>query len=461
MPRIWWTDRKQWKSLLYKGHPIHFEAIQQLFTSLEQAAIHIWENNILMGLDLHVDIGEIADDLSCRNIRYSFLTYVRNTAFTNRDRLCQAILADPALRKQFILHADKDGLPVWNVIALCTWLQNYSKFHGNQLFHVEMIGGAPGRITEMTALPYHNTKTQQWALYAFGNYIGILCRYHKGSALTGVDKQIPHALDAVTADLTIQDLTIARPFAELAITIVYPGNKEFAKLYLDLLWINNTKMFDTPIVTQLMQNATRPILELEIGANDWRHLQTSFSKKLCPRLEELIQEDQLDTITAEQACHSRATEVRIYGLSHDAVSGVAEDTFPLYLEASTDWQIITRTVPGGLRLSYKEAQSSQFQNLVQAGIINNTSDPIGKLVISKQLAEDVIAQLKPAFGDMILDHLKPLLSTIMTESVDAAIKNNMGLYLHFSQIKILLNMQSIFFRPDNKNSKQTCYSPEV
>jgi len=418
MPRIWWTDRKTHKSMLYRGHPVHFENIQQVFSNLEQAAVESWESDILMGLNLHVSYAMLADDLTCQDVGYSFLTDPRNTCFHIRDQLCKAILNNPTLKKKFVWGEDEDGLPKWNTIALRTWLHKYAKHHGIMFLRMETIGGAPGRITEMTAMTYCNTKTQQRGLYGFGNYVGVLCRYHKGSAITGKDKLIPHALDAFTADLVIQDLAIARPFAELAIGIVYPGHSQYAKLYRNALWINNTKLFDTPQITQEMQHVTQPVMGFGVGSNDWRHIQIAYSQKLCPRLDELIEEDKLDTIKALQAGHSRATEVRIYGLSRDAI-GVAEDILPLYLDASTDWQKVTEVVPGGILLPYKDARSHLFKDLVKRKVIDI---PAGHLDLSHNIVMDVVTQLKPAIATTIMEQLQPALMVMIKDSMKTAMQ---------------------------------------
>jgi hypothetical protein len=424
MPRIWWTDRKHHRALLYKGNLVTIENIQQVFANLEQAAVDVWEKDILLGLDLHVDFKNLADDLSAQDVHYSFLSDPRNKAFQDRERLARAILADPVQRGKFIQSATENGMPIWNIIALRTWLYRYSRLHIILLVRAEMVGGAPGRVTEFTALPYRNTKAQERALYAFDKYIGLLCRYHKGSTMTGQDKLIPHALDALTADLTIQDLAIARPFAELAIKIVYPDNRSFAKLYRDFLWINNTKLFDTNDVTNVMREFTRPVMGIDIGVSDWRHVQIAYNGKLCPRLGELIDLDRVDTVKALQACHSRSTEVRIYAKSQDSMAGLAEDVLPLFLDASTDWQVETETVPGGLALSYKDARSSKFKDLVKAGFIDGITDPSGQSVTTQKIVDGVVAQLKPILAITIAEQLQPLIATMVKESVAALSKDN-------------------------------------
>jgi hypothetical protein len=72
-------------------------------------------------------------------------------------------------------------------------------------------------------------------------------------------------------------------------------------------------------------------------------------------MEELMEEDENDSVQAQQSGHSRRTENRVYGLSPDAMAGAPEDLLPLFLDASTDWQVACKVVPGGLGLTYSQA----------------------------------------------------------------------------------------------------------
>ena len=45
------------------------------------------------------------------------------------------------------------------------------------------------------------------------------------------------------------------------------------------------------------------------------------------------------------------------------MAGAAEDVLPLFLDASTDWQVACKVVPGGHLLPYYEATASRFTPL--------------------------------------------------------------------------------------------------
>ena len=195
----------------------------------------------------------------------------------------------------------------------------------------------------------------------------MLRTYHKSGALSGLDKLIPHSIDGVTADLMIQDLALTRPFAEIAAYICYPDKPEIKEMYRTHLFVNDMRLFDTDQLSATMSRESTGALGFGLKVNSWRHISIAFKRKLGRFAEELLEEDGQDTVEALQAGHSRATENRIYGLSPDALAGAPEDLLPLFLQASSSWQLLMHTVPGGLGLSYRHASGSCFKELAVSG----------------------------------------------------------------------------------------------
>lgn len=225
-----------------------------------------------------------------------------------------------------------------------------------------------------------------------GNHLAILCQYHKSASITGKDKIIPHSLDAVTADLTIQDLALARPFAELAVYICYPHDFDVQRRYNSYLFINNKQLFDTPQLTKLLKGYTNPIFQVGFGVADWRHISATFRRKICPGMEDIVSDDDTqESIPALQSGHSRHTENRLYGISPDALAGASEDVLPLFLDASTDWQVACKIVPGGHLLPYRQAIASNFAQLAAGKKIKaNYTTPLRTM---EQVMERVIQAL--------------------------------------------------------------------
>ena len=150
---------------------------------------------------------------------------------SHRGRLIQGVLEGEG---DFEHHANMidDGDIEWNKGDLRAWLQDYAEMHQHLLLRAEMLSRAPSCGTELTALTYRNTKTHPMqSLVMLGKHLAILHQYMKVAALTGQEKLIPHALDAVTSDILIQDLMLARPFAEIAACVCFPDKPHVRELY--------------------------------------------------------------------------------------------------------------------------------------------------------------------------------------------------------------------------------------
>lgn len=394
LPKVVWMDRTHFRTMRFEGYTVEFAKLTALFSTLETDAINIWEKDILMGLPLRIDYGtEIVDNMANHSVGYSFLSDPRNQCFHDRDMLAKAILSDPFLSKQFLTdQIDNRGQPIWKITELQKWLFNYSKFHGVQITSADLKGGAPSRGTEINCIEHLNSRTRQRGLYMIGNHLAIMCQYHKSASITGKDKLIPHSLDAVTSDLVIQDLAIARPFAELAAYICYPNDLDIQHRYHSYLFVNNKKLFDTPQLTNILKRYTLPIYNVGFGVSDWRHISASFRRKICPAMELTVEDDEnLNSIQALQSGHSRHTENHIYGITAEALAGAAEDVLPLYLDASTDWQVACQIVPGGHMLPYPDAVASRFATLALTKKIKiNYSTPVTTM---EQVTERMLKEM--------------------------------------------------------------------
>ncbi|KAG5337017.1 hypothetical protein C0989_011180 [Termitomyces sp. Mn162] len=414
LPNVWWLDRVHFQEMAYKGHRIHFDNVKKLFVRLEADLVALYEDHILCGLKMHVGYDNLADDLSSTRLGYSFICDPRNPFRMERDRLIRCILEDGELRSQFTSTVAVDGYPIWNTIRLRSWLRKYAEFHRLLLLRGEMLGGSPARGTELTAMTYRNIPTSSHRnLVAFGKYLAILVTYHKGTSMTGIEKLIPHALDAVTSDLIIQDLALVRPFAELASFICNPKGTDVHRLYRDHLFINDGHLFDTTDISTLMRTLSAEVMQADLTIQSWRQVCIAFRRRMCTALDDLIESDSGDTIEAMQATHSRRTENRIYGLSTDALSGVAEDVLPLYLQASTHWQIASCAVPGGLALPYFRVRASDFDELVKRGVLvlPPQSSPSNNITV---LAESLIPRLTEGLQSIIDAAVARALATLST-----------------------------------------------
>ncbi|KAI6107256.1 hypothetical protein EDD17DRAFT_1477604 [Pisolithus thermaeus] len=354
LPRIWWTDNQSWSSLTYRGNPIAFSDICLIFQDVEEKMVDIWENKVLRGLKIRVDYECILDDPSEKSVGYSFMFDPRNSS-----RLVRAVVNGQGGFSRFLLRQEEEL--VWNRAALRGWLQDYAEMQKLLLMRAEMLSGAPSRGSELTAMIYRNTQARDTRnLMVFGKHLTLLGQYSKTTALTGRDKLIPHSLDALTSDLLIQDLALARPFAEIAAKICFGNNEEVTRLYRNHLFVNFNKAFTSDDLSAVMAKHSLPRVQFALTINPWRHIQTAWKRKFKCAMEDVVEMDMEDDIDSLQAGHTRATENRVYGLSTDSLAAAAEDVLPLFLQASTGWQERCQVMPGGSGLPYQQARSHLF-----------------------------------------------------------------------------------------------------
>ena len=391
--KVFWTS-PEYDLLIYRGTPIPFRQLPVMFQAHEDQMVQLFQEQILLGLDLSVTYSHIFDDTANNTPGYSFIHDTRNPFRKCKTMLLDAILASPQLSAQFVKFNDGNTV-LWNHSALRQWLLAYAKLQCLQLMRANMTTGSPSRGTELTAMLL--TNTAEYPLrncVVFGRYVTLLCTYAKTSNLSGNDKCIPHALDAFSSDLLIQDLSIARPFAELAAHIYFNGSPTVVRLYRTHLFVNQDKLFQTDDLTMALEMLTLTHLGIKLGVRHWRHVNTAFRRKICPHMDQLLDDDDKDSIPALQMGHSRATENRVYGISQEGLVGASEDLLPLFLEASTDWQVACSVVPGGLAIPYTQARVSNFPNLVNEGKIKPRSTSANdKLMayVNKSLSEYILA----------------------------------------------------------------------
>ncbi|KAG2088572.1 uncharacterized protein F5147DRAFT_525879, partial [Suillus discolor] len=409
LPRVWWLDRRTWHEMLYKGDKIHINDLRQMFASTEEQMVELWEKKILLGLNIRVTYQDIADDNTNHDVGYSFISDRRNAwCFADRDRFLKALTGEKELFSRFAVV--RNGQLIWNMGTLMGWLRDYAEFQKLVLIRCEMLSGAPGRGTELTAMTYRNTKACTCRnLVMLGKNLTMLRTYHKSGALSGMDKLIPHSIDGVTGDLIIQDLALTRPFAEIAAYNCYHDRPAIKEMYQTHLFVNNQKLFNTDQLTATMARISIPFLGFGLGVNSWRHISTAFKRKLGRFAEDLLEDDEQDTVEALQAGHNRSTENRIYGLSPDALAGAPEDLLPLFLQASTNWQLVMHTVPGGLQLAYTLARSHEFKQLAESGKFGSdfqgTNSPAAAAVAAPPQRAEVISSMQNHVMAKIKDEL--------------------------------------------------------
>ena len=121
--------------MCYKGNGVTFANVCQILHDTEESLVATWENKVLRGLDLRVDYAELVDNLSNKEVSYSFLSDPRNTPFQDHMCLVHAVLESQGAFSDFVLQ--HQGEVIWNCAALCDWLQDYAKLERLFLLRTE------------------------------------------------------------------------------------------------------------------------------------------------------------------------------------------------------------------------------------------------------------------------------------------------------------------------------------
>jgi hypothetical protein len=136
----------------------------------------------------------------------------------------------------------------------------------------------------------------------------------------------------------------------MVVRILFPDNASIWRLYNNLLYVNLLREFTTDDISKRMALVFQARTGMAITVRPFRQISTAFKRHRCKDATELLQEDgqDLELLDALQMGHNRFTDQMRYAVPKDFLaSAPPEEVLPLYLEASTDWQVETGVVPGG------------------------------------------------------------------------------------------------------------------
>lgn len=355
----------------YNASEIVLSDVWSMFSALEADMTTFFEENVMLGAPHRAIYDSVSDDPSEQGLGYSFLEDKRNNFLGHRETLLNHILHTPELRQHFT--RQHNNTLVWSKTALRQWLADYSRLSILHLLRCEMLSGGPARGTELTAMMYRSGKGRGARnLVVIGHHLVMRRTYSKTSALNGKDRHIPHSLDGFESDLLIQDLVLARPFAEFAAHTCWPDDGDKLTLYQFHLFVNFDKLFTTTDISGCMAHYTLGYLHTRFTVRYWRHISIAWRRKLCPGHIDFLDDDILeDHIGAEQTGHSARTERLKYAISPEALAGPSEDSLPLFLDASARWQEKMRVVPGMFfLLSFIVYQSNCLLQVVSSCLTN-------------------------------------------------------------------------------------------
>lgn len=351
LPHVWWVDGEGFTQMLYKGERVDLDQLRLLVAEMERDLVRIWEDEVLMGLKVHVDWSQAVDDMSNREVGYSCLSNPKNKCFEEKNMLGTLILNTPHLRQRFCPGYDGNtGEAIWNVQSMDVWLRDpLRRFNRKSASLTDLTSGSPIRISELGALLYRNTQGRPMRSLAILNpYVALIRHFNKQSSMRGYDKTIPHALSAVMGDILLQSIAITRDFAVFAAGKVWGPDSAQVRLYQTRVFVDYDRAMSSDAVTTTLHHASYPILNWKMGVADVRQIMLAYGRHHCRRIDSLMDEDEGEGIRGAQAGHSVNTGRAQYGVS-DRVWGtiaVAEEIIPKFLEYSTDAQRMMHTVPG-------------------------------------------------------------------------------------------------------------------
>ncbi|KAJ3792839.1 hypothetical protein GGU11DRAFT_692883, partial [Lentinula aff. detonsa] len=420
LPRVVWLDRHNWDHMLYLGDEIKFSNLCQVFADIESDIIPLWENKLMLGTNLSVDTTStlLHDNLTAKEPSYSLFSDTRNSHLLHRNDLLTAILSTPNLRDHFIVGIDmQTNMPQWNKVQLRSWLYAYSQFTLLLMMRWEMLSGSPARGTELVSMLVQNTQTRPRNLYAVGIHLALIGQYHKSGALSGADKLLPRAGDALTTNLTLQSLVLARPFAKLAAAICYPNDAKVVEAYRDLLFPNIGRAFESEELSDAMAKVTSKILGVRLGLNGYRHVSIAFRRMLVDRSSEADTEKEIMRhVEAEQAGHSEHVEQTVYAVSLDSIGEYSDQMLGIFCDASARWQTKCHVVPTGVSLPYTNTLSTLFDSLQQQSLFkihepvtfeSHVRDMLSEI---KDFVTETISQANNQLATSLLEKLQPLLT---------------------------------------------------
>lgn len=379
LPHIVWTSPVEGSDLpstgTFRGQEIWVQDIALLAQSIISEAYLTLKEDVLLGLDLRADYSAIADDLSNTKLSYYFLADERNASLKamHSHSLVKGILGNTSLLAEFIVYMDPtkpDEEPIWNHERLKQWYRRYCYLNSLLAILVLFGGGTPCRGTELTCIQYRNTASRRRGLFYADKRLVVTTQYSKTSSLSGQEKTVPHALDALTSDILLQRIIVADGFARMVGFIAYKETPSVSEVLQSYLFVDIDRPFETATLSATLKHFTQQHLKLSpgIGIQGWRHFSIALRRKFCPEFDSLAAFDRVEhTIGGLQAGHNHAMESRVYGSSQWSFIGYSEDTFPQVFKACEKWQAFLGIPAGGKIVPFSSVETlEEFQVALSA-----------------------------------------------------------------------------------------------
>jgi hypothetical protein len=347
--------------------------------------------------------------------------------FRSKTLLLRALLKVTDARSEWVQGYDVQGHPLINRMRARQWLNDLRTLEGMLMAYIEMTSGAPTRGTEMSSMNCANTATSRRHLFMLGPYLCNTVQYHKMRAVTGSNRWIPHAFDAFGSDMTIQIHAIARPFALFLCDQHFPSNLPMRQTYEQALFANFGKRYTSEDLSGWISKLCTPFVGPVMILSVWRHVAIAFQRKHCPEARRLLDSSESDdSVRALQAGHSRQVEERVYGLSATSALNTPEDMAEAMCQASTDWQIVVKVVPGGIHIPHAECLASSFDSILKSGAFVLPPPPLNGVQLVEAITRSVMEEITPVLADHVYIAAASTASTTCDHMLQELIRVSQG-----------------------------------
>ncbi|KAG6038783.1 hypothetical protein E4U39_008020, partial [Claviceps sp. Clav50 group G5] len=347
---VFWEDGNC--VMVYKGARIAMDH----FRAMVENAIHEAEDLLWLTLmstpretdRLELDLKLLSDDMSSRELGYSFVDHPKN-------RLATASLDVTAPRLLVSENGEKmvrDGK--WHTRLTADYLRRVDSFRKLLLFCVHVTGGQPARGPEILSLRFKNGCVRPRNIFLLDGYVMTVTFYNKTDSQCDSPKIIPRFLPWRVGQLLSLYLVYIQPLAALMGDAI--GSGSFQSEY---VWAHKSESADNPVpwptrmLTDIVNTRSGKDLGEVFGTADYRHIGIGIGRKYVDQHfakdcftdemhddedEELAIEDPLEM----SAGRGTATGATRYAVRSDLVRHLTQDNIDTLRPLSQSWHSFLR-----------------------------------------------------------------------------------------------------------------------
>lgn len=367
-PFIQWTSDHQ--VLFYHGQKFQLTLFRRMIHELSNIAYSIgtkylgWQPDDLSQLDL----GEIRDELGNRDIGYSFLHDIRNTAILNPRRILLRFLnrGNPtsSLFVPVISHKSPSKDRIVVAAEFEQLLQAAEIFLEILLILTQLSCGQPPRGTELLPVLLSNTNSHQRHVFIVNGEFTIITNYNKTQGVVGKESLILRTLPACIGKLWICYLAYTKPVINFAENSFHkmvrneqnaqgslppstafhtrPLYKQITPSHIgSLLFHSRQQAWKSGRLSRLLRYYGNVYLTFDnLSLSVYRHLAISIYRKQLGHVnlvEDMRKELSQIPIAIRQAGHSRQTSRRHYATDIADFNLLDSQTMQLFQNASAEW----------------------------------------------------------------------------------------------------------------------------